>query len=77
MIEKAAYTTADCAAAAGAFLCIVLLPFTHTVEKKEGKAMKEKKGFDGAAKLAWDMFEKTGSIAYYMLFLELNNGKHH
>lgn len=39
--------------------------------------MKEKKGFDGAAKLAWDMFEKTGSIAYYMLFLELNNGKHH
>jgi len=31
----------------------------------------------GAAKLAWDMFEKTGSIAYYMLFLELNNGRHH
>ena len=32
---------------------------------------------NGAAKLAWDMFEKTGSIAYYMLFLELNGGMHH
>ena len=26
---------------------------------------------DGAAKLAWEMFEKTGSISYYMLYKEL------
>jgi hypothetical protein len=27
-----------------------------------------------AAKLAWEMFEKTGSITYYMLYHELNKG---
>ena len=26
---------------------------------------------NGAAKLAWEMFEKTGSISYYMLYKEL------
>lgn len=26
---------------------------------------------DGAAKLAWEMFKKTGSIAYYMLYHDL------
>jgi hypothetical protein len=26
---------------------------------------------NGAAKLAWEMFEKTGSIAYYMLYYDL------
>ena len=26
---------------------------------------------DGAARLAWEMFEKTGSISYYMLYKEL------
>ncbi len=25
----------------------------------------------GAAKLAWEMFRKTGSISYYMLYKEL------
>ncbi len=32
---------------------------------------------NGAAALAWEMFERTGSIAYYMLFLELNEGRHY
>lgn len=26
---------------------------------------------NGAARLAWEMFEKTGSIAYYMLYYDL------
>ena len=26
---------------------------------------------DGAERLAWEMFEKTGSIAYYMLYYDL------
>ena len=30
--------------------------------------MKEEKS---AAKLAWEMFKKTGSIAYYMLYYDL------
>lgn len=56
---------------------IALLPFTQTVERKGGAAVRERTAKNGAAELAWEMFEKTGSIAYYMLFLELNNGKHH
>ena len=47
------------------------------MDKKEGWTVKERKNPEGAAKLAWNMFEKTGSIAYYMLFLELNKHKHH
>jgi hypothetical protein len=39
--------------------------------------MRENRARNGAAALAWEMFEKTGSIAYYMLFLELNGGMHH
>ena len=54
---------------------IVLLPFTQTVS--EGGVVREKRVKNGAAALAWEMFEKTGSIAYYMLFLELNNGRHY
>ena len=30
-----------------------------------------KKKDSGAARLAWEMFEKTGSIAYYMLYYDL------
>lgn len=30
-----------------------------------------KKKDNGAARLAWEMFEKTGSIAYYMLYYDL------
>lgn len=28
-----------------------------------------------AAELAWEMFEKTGSISYYMLYNELKHSK--
>lgn len=31
--------------------------------------MKEKE--NGAARLAWEMFEKTGGISYYMLYHQL------
>ena len=50
---------------------------THTNCGKGGTAMRNGGTKNGAAALAWEMFEKTGSIAYYMLFLELNNGNHH
>ena len=33
--------------------------------------MHDRKGDDGAARLAWEMFRKTGSISYYMLYKEL------
>ena len=58
------------------FRRIALLPFTQTVGKG-GVFMKDGKKKNGAAFLAWEMFEKTGSIAYYMLFHELNNGGRH
>lgn len=33
--------------------------------------MRDKNGENGAAKLAWDMFEKTGNVSYYMLYYDL------
>ncbi len=33
--------------------------------------MKDKREESGAAKMAWQLFEKTGSISYYMLYHEL------
>ncbi len=36
-----------------------------------GKGMHDKRGEDGAARLAWEMFRKTGNISYYMLYKEL------
>jgi hypothetical protein len=33
--------------------------------------MRDKKEECGAAKMAWELFEKTGSISYYMLYYEL------
>jgi len=34
------------------------------------------RGKDGdAAELAWKMFQKTGSVSYYMLYKELKGGK--
>jgi hypothetical protein len=36
--------------------------------------MKDKQD-NGAGKLAWEMFEKTGSISYYMLYHELTRKK--
>lgn len=34
-----------------------------------------KKQDNDAAELAWKMFEKTGSISYYMLYKELKSRK--
>lgn len=33
--------------------------------------MRDKNEENGAAKLAWDMFEKTGNVSYYMLYYDL------
>ncbi|MBQ7369435.1 MAG: YqzL family protein [Clostridia bacterium] len=33
--------------------------------------MRDQKPRNEAAKLAWDMFEKTGDVGYYMLYHEL------
>lgn len=33
--------------------------------------MHDKKQECGAAKMAWELFEKTGSISYYMLYYDL------
>jgi len=30
---------------------------------------------NGAAKMAWELFEKTGSISYYMLYYDLKRKK--
>ncbi len=33
--------------------------------------MKDKREENGAAKMAWQLFERTGSISYYMLYYDL------
>lgn len=33
--------------------------------------MRDKKTESGAAKMAWELFEKTGGINYYMLYYDL------
>ena len=33
--------------------------------------MWDQKQENGAAKMAWELFEKTGSVSYYMLYHEL------
>ena len=33
--------------------------------------MRDKNEETGAAKMAWQLFEKTGSISYYMLYYDL------
>ena len=33
--------------------------------------MRDRKVENGAAKMAWELFEKTGSISYYMLYYDL------
>ncbi len=33
--------------------------------------MRDKQEESGAAKMAWQLFEKTGSISYYMLYHDL------
>ena len=37
----------------------------------EGREMHDKNTENGAAKMAWQLFEKTGSINYYMLYYDL------
>ncbi len=37
--------------------------------------MHDKHERNGAAKMAWEMFERTGSISYYMLYYELTKRK--
>ena len=37
--------------------------------------MHDKKQENGAAKTAWELFEKTGSISYYMLYYDLMRRK--
>jgi hypothetical protein len=38
---------------------------------ERGKGMRDHQNENGASKLAWELFEKTGQINYYMLYLEL------
>lgn len=33
--------------------------------------MRDRREENGAAKMAWELFEKTGSISYYMLYYDL------
>ena len=33
--------------------------------------MRDQNGENEAAKMAWQMFEKTGSVSYYMLYHDL------
>ena len=33
--------------------------------------MRDKKTASEAAKMAWELFEKTGSVSYYMLYHDL------
>ncbi len=37
--------------------------------------MHDKQEENGAAKAAWKLFEKTGSISYYMLYYDLMRKK--
>jgi hypothetical protein len=37
--------------------------------------MKDKREENGASKLAWEMFEKTGNVSYYMLYHDLTRRK--
>lgn len=37
--------------------------------------MHDGKDENGAARLAWEMFERTGNISYYMLYKEIRRDK--
>ena len=45
------------------------LPFHNDVGREI--CMHDKRQENGAAKMAWELFEKTGSISYYMLYYDL------
>ena len=38
--------------------------------------MRDKNTESGAAKMAWKLFEQTGSISYYMLYYDLMRKDH-
>lgn len=37
--------------------------------------MHDKRGENEAARAAWQLFERTGAVHYYMLYYELLDGK--
>lgn len=39
--------------------------------------MRKEYGETDAARLVWDLFQKTGCVSYYMLYHELIGGKKH
>ena len=45
-------------------------PIPHTILVEE-QAMRDKREENGAAQMAWQLFEKTGSISYYMLYYDI------
>jgi hypothetical protein len=58
-----------CGIAVTAF-CIIPFLSSQNNEGEDG-TMHDKKQENGAAKMAWQLFEKTGSISYYMLYYDL------
>ena len=50
--------------------CINPFALTQTADKGDG-TMRDKHEECGAARMAWELFEKTGSIGYYMLYYDL------
>ena len=51
--------------------CINATSLTQTKCVKGDESMRDKSKENGAAKMAWELFEKTGSINYYMLYSDL------
>ena len=46
-------------------------PSFRTIGLGGDNSMHDKNQENGAAKMAWELFEKTGSISYYMLYYDL------
>lgn len=44
----------------------------NAISRKEEKMRKEN-GESNAARLVWELFERTGSVSYYMLYHELTD----
>jgi hypothetical protein len=45
--------------------------FFPQTKLRGGGSMHDKQGENEAAKMAWKLFEQTGSISYYMLYYDL------
>ena len=50
-------------------------PFIPHTILVEGKRMRDKKEENAAAQMAWQLFQKTGSISYYMLYYDIMRKK--